>query len=131
MSIEDRYQWLFRKTPALSVSLNEEGYIVDASDAWLRRFGYTREEVTNVRPQDLGSEESAKRIVAEHLPVLRRTGRLDSVPVDIQTKSGERVDCLASSIVERSEAGDYLRTVAVYTEVGEQGRIEQRYRELY
>jgi PAS domain S-box-containing protein len=131
MSIEDRYQWLFRKSPAMTVSLNEEGYLLDASDAWLRRFGYTREEIVNLRPQDLGSPETARRIVEEYMPVLRRTGRLDSVPVDIRTKDGERVDCLASSIVERGAAGDYLRTVAVYIEVGEQGRIEQRYRELY
>jgi PAS domain S-box-containing protein len=131
MSIEDRYQWLFRKCPALIVSLTEDGYFLDASDAWLKRFGYTREEITTVRPQDLASAEAAKRIVEEYLPVLRRTGRLDSVPVDLATKQRERVECLASAIVERGAAGDYLRTVAVYTEVGQQARIEQHYRELY
>jgi PAS domain S-box-containing protein len=131
MSVEDRYEWLFRKSPALTVSLNEEGFFLDASDAWLRRFGYARAEITNVRPQDLGSPESAKRISEEFMPLLRRTGRLDGVPVDLRTKKGERVDCLASAIVERGAEGDYLRTVAVYTEVGQQARIEQRYRELY
>ncbi len=50
---------------------------LDASDAWLRRFGYSRDEITNVRPQDLGSPESAKRISEEFMPVLRRTGRLE------------------------------------------------------
>jgi PAS domain S-box-containing protein len=131
MSFDDRYQWLFRKSPALTVLLNEEGYFLDASDAWLRRFGYSRDEITNVRPQDLGSPDSAKRISEEFMPVLRRTGRLNGVPVDLKTKKGERVDCLASAIVERGAEGDYLRTVAVYTEVGQQARIEQRYRELY
>jgi PAS domain S-box-containing protein len=131
MSLEDRYQWLFRKCPAMIVSLTEDGYFLDANDAWLRRFGYTREEITTVRPQDLASEQAAKRIVEEYLPVLRRTGRLDSVPVDLATKQRERVDCLASAIVERGAAGDYLRTVVVYTEVGQQARIEQHYRELY
>ncbi len=131
MSLEDRYQWLFRKCPAMIVSLTEDGYFLDASDAWLRRFGYTREEITTVRPQDLASPDASKRIVEEYLPVLRRTGRLDSVPVDLATKQRERVDCLASAIVERGAAGDYLRTVAVYTEVGQQARIEQHYRELY
>ena len=66
MSIKDRYQWLFRKSPAMTVSLNEEGYMLDASDAWLRRFGYTREEIADLRPQDLGSPESARRIVEAH-----------------------------------------------------------------
>jgi PAS domain S-box-containing protein len=131
MSLKDRYQWLFRKSPALIVSLDEDGFFLDASDAWLRRFGYTREDISKLRPQDLGSEESAKRVAEEYLPVLRRTGRVESVPVDLSTKQGERVDCLASAIVELGAEGDYLRTVAVYTEVGQQARIEQHYRELY
>jgi PAS domain S-box-containing protein len=131
MSFQDRYEWLFRKSPALTVSLDEDGSLLDASDAWLRRFGYTREEIRSLRPQDLGSAESARRVVEEYLPLLRRTGRVDSVPVDLTTKHGERVDCLASAIVERGAAGDYLRTVAVYTEVGQQAGIERHYRELY
>src|SRR5215471_4439858 len=131
MSFEESYQWLFRKSPALIVLLNEDGYFLDANDAWLRRFGYSRDEITNVRPQDLGTAESSKRISEEFMPLLRRTGRLDGVPVDLRTNKGERVDCLASAIVERGAEGDYLRTVAVYTEVGQQARIEQRYRELY
>ena len=131
MSLQDRYQWLFRKSPALIVSLDEDGFFLDASDLWLRRFGYTRDEIVRSRPQDIASPEAAKRIVEEFLPLLRRTGRLEAVPVDLTTRDGERVDCLASAIVERGDAGDYLRTVAVYTEVGRQARIEQHYRELY
>jgi PAS domain S-box-containing protein len=131
MSQEDEYQWLFRRSPALLVSLNEDGFFVDASDAWLSRFGYAREEITQMRPQDLASPEGAKRIVEEYLPLLRRTGRLAGVPIDLVTRNDERVDCLANAIVERSDAGDYLRTIAVYTEVSQQARLEQHYRELY
>jgi PAS domain S-box-containing protein len=65
------------------------------------------------------------------LPVLRRKGRLDGVPVDLTTRAGERVHCFASSIVERGDAGIWLRMVVVYTEVGKQARMEQHYRELY
>jgi len=128
---QDEYQWLFRRSPALIVSLNQDGFFVDASDAWLRRFGFGREEIVNMRPQDLASPEGAKHIVEEYLPALRRTGRLEGVPVDLVTRSNERVDCLASAIVERNDAGDYLRTIAVYTEVSEQARLERHYRELY
>jgi PAS domain S-box-containing protein len=131
MSQQDEYQWLFRRSPALLVSLNEDGFFVDASDAWLRRFGFAREEITNMRPQDLASPEGAKRIVEEYLPVLRRTGSLAGVPIDLVTRNNERVDCLANAIVERSESGDYVRTIAVYTEVSQQARLEQHYRELY
>jgi PAS domain S-box-containing protein len=125
------YQWLFRRSPALLAILNEEGFFVDASDAWLKRFGYGRDEIVNMRPQDLATKEVAQRIADEYLVVLRRTGRLEGVPVDLVTRSGERVDCLATAIVERSDEGDYLRTVVVYTELGQQARLEQHYRALY
>ncbi|WP_428100640.1 sigma 54-interacting transcriptional regulator [Candidatus Rariloculus sp.] len=131
MSLVDRYQWLFRKSPALMVSLDEDGYFLDASDAWLHRFRYTRDTIRKMRPPDLASPESARLIEAEYLPLLRRTGRVDNVPVDLSTTRGERVDCLASAIVERGDEGDYLRTVVVYTEVSQEARLEQHYRDLY
>jgi PAS domain S-box-containing protein len=53
------------------------------------------------------------------------------MPVDLTTKAGERVDCFATAVVERDAEGDYVRTVAVYTELGQQARLEQHYRELY
>ena len=81
MSMADRYQWLFRKSPALSVSLSQDGYFLDASDAWLTRFGYSRDELTALRPQDVSSPESARRIVEAYMPLLRRVGRLTDVPV--------------------------------------------------
>ena len=113
------------------VSLDADGYFLDASDAWLNRFGYTRDGIGKLRPQDLASGESAKLIEGEYLPLLRRTSRVDNVPVDMSTTRGERVDCLASAIVERGSEGDYLRTVVVYTEVSQEARLEQHYRDLY
>ena len=131
MAIQDRYEWLFRKSPAMTVQLSEDGYFLDASEAFLKRFGYDIDELRDRRPQDLASAEAAHRMVTEYLPVLRRKGRLDGVAVDIATKQGERVHCLASTVAERSDGGDWLRMVVVYTEVGQQARIEQHFRELY
>ena len=132
MSSENRYQWLFRKSPALSVSLDQDGLILDASDAWLTRFGYGRDELAALRPQDLSSPESARRIVEDYMPLLRRVGCLTDVPIDLVTKAGETVACLANAVVEWEEdSGDYVLTVAVYTEIGAEARIEQHYRDLY
>ena len=114
MSTDPRYQWLFRKGPALSVSLSKDGFFLDASDAWLTRFGYSRDELASLRPQDLSSPESARRIVEDYMPLLRRVGRLTNVPVELVTKTGETVACLANVVVEREDdSGDYVRTVAV------------------
>ena len=129
--MEDRYHWLFRKSPALTVALDEEGYIIDASDAWSRRFGYARADLARLRPQDLTSPPSAKRIVEDYMPLLRRTGQLRNVAVDLITKSGERVDCVANAVVEQVAGEEHSRTVAVYTEIAEDAQIEEHYRDLY
>ena len=132
MLIADRYQWLFRKSPALSVSLNQDGYFLDASDAWLTRFGYSRDELTALRPQDVSSPESTRRIVEAYMPLLRRVGRLTDVPVELLTKTGDAVACLANVVAEREEdGGDHVRTVAVYTELGAETHNEQHYRDIY
>ena len=132
MSEERHYEWLFRKGPALSVALNEEGYFLDASDAWLCRFGYQRDELSGLRPQDISSEESARRIVEDYMPMLRRAGRLADVPVELVTQAGEIVECLANAVVEHQQPdGEHIRTAVVYTEIGSDSRIEQHYRDLY
>jgi PAS domain S-box-containing protein len=131
MAREDRYQWLFRRCPALLAALDKDGYFVDASDTWLARFGYDRDEIRKLRPQELASEESAQRIFEDYLPLLRRAGHLQDVPVDLRAKSGEIVDCLANVVVERDDSGDYLRTVVVYAEVGAELRAEQHFSGLY
>src|SRR5262245_43610949 len=76
MSPADRYQWLFRRCPALIVALDKDGFFTDTSDAWIERFGYSREELTRLKPHNLATPESAQLISKEYLPMLRRTGRL-------------------------------------------------------
>jgi len=131
MPIADRYRWLFRRSPTLLVALDKDGFFSDVSDAWVARFGYSREELAALKPHDLASPESALLIEKEYLPLLRRTGRLENAAIDLITKSGETVKCIASAVTERSETGDFLRTVARYTEVNREIKLEQHYRDLY
>lgn len=131
MPLADRYRWLFRRSPTLLVALDQDGFFIDASDAWIARFGYSREELARLKPQNIASPESARAIEKEYLPMLRRTGRLENAPIDLLTRSGETVDCIASAISERSETGDFVRTVAVYSEINREIKVEQHYRDLY
>lgn len=131
MPLADRYRWLFRRSPALLVALDKGGYFMDASDAWVNRFGYSREELLEMRPLNLASPESAVMIEREYLPMLRRTGRLENMPIEIITKAGETVNCITTATTERSETGDFVRTVAIYSEVNREIRLEQHYRDLY
>ena len=108
------------------MALDEEGFLLDATDAWLQRFGYTRDEISRLHARELSSPAVNQRVVNDYLPLLRRTGRLHNVPVDLYTRSGEQVDCLAS--VSSDGAG---RSFVAYAEISEASRAEEQYQDLY
>ncbi len=125
------YQWLFRKSPAMATSIGEHGNYLDVNDAFLERLGYDREDMVGHRPSDFVTAESAQRIEEEFLPALRRTGKLENKPISFVSSSGETVDCMTNSLVEYDPSGEFVRTVALYTEIGDQARANFKYRELY
>lgn len=115
----------------MATSIGQDGVYLDVNDALLERLGYTRDEMLGRRPVDFVTPESALRIEKEFLPALRRTGRLENKPVAFVTKSGDSVECLVNSLVEYDPDGEFLRTVAMYTEISDQARANFKYRELY
>jgi len=127
----DDYQWLFRKAPAMATSIAEDGSYLDVNDAFLRRLGYKREEMIGRPPLDFVTPASARRVREEFRPALRRTGKLENKPISLVTKSGDVVDCLTNALVEYDPQGEYLRTVAMYTEIADQARANFKYRTLY
>jgi PAS domain S-box-containing protein len=131
MSTENRYAWLFRRLPVIATLLDAEGRLTDVSDEWVQRLGYTRDEILGRSPQDIATPESAKQIREEHLPLIRRTGRLDHVPVDFIAKDGEKIEMLATTISEYEENGRFMHALSVFTELSDRGSLERRYRDLY
>jgi PAS domain S-box-containing protein len=131
MTTSNDYQWLFRRAPAMATSIGRDGCYLDVNDALLDRLGYTREEMIGRRPAEFVTPESAERIEKEFLPKLRRTGRLENKPIAFVAKSGEIVNCLTNSVIEHDPDGKYIRTIAMYMEVGDQARADWKYRQLY
>ena len=130
ITLED-YRWLFRRAPTMATSIGEDGRYLDVNDALLDRLGYAREDMLGRRPAEFVTADSANRIETEFMPILRRTGRLENKPVNFVSRDGDVVRCTVSSLVEHSEDGRFVRTVAMYTEISDQAKIDQKYRHLY
>jgi PAS domain S-box-containing protein len=131
MLTQDDYQWLFRKSPAMATSIAEDGVYLDVNDTMLERLGFERDEMVGRSPEEFTTPESAARVRDELRPVLRRTGKLENKPISFVTKSGDIVDCLSNAIVEYDREGEFLRTVAMYSEISDQARANFKYRTLY
>lgn len=131
MITQDDYQWLFRKAPVMASSIAEDGVYLDVNDAMLERLGYQRDEMVGQRPERFTTPETAERVRDELRPALRRTGKLENKPVSLVARSGEVVECVTSAFIEYDPEGEFLRTVAMYTEISDQAKINFKYRTLY
>ncbi len=125
------YEWLFRKAPVMSTSIAEDGTYLDVNDAMLERLGYALDEMIGKRPEDFVTPETAERIVEELRPAMRRRGKLENTPVSFVTATDEIVDCITNAFIEYDREGEFVRTIAMYTEVSDQARANFKYRTLY
>ena len=131
MATLDDYQWLFRKAPTMATSIAEDGRFLDVNDAMLERLGYTRDEMIGHMPEEFVSDASARRISNEFRPALRRMGKIENKPISLLTRSGETIDCMTDAFIEFGSSGEFVRTVAMYSELSHQARANFKYRELY
>lgn len=131
MLITEDYRWLFRKAPIMATSIGEDGRYLDVNDAMLLRLKYPREEMLGKRPANFVTAESAARIESELIPTLRRTGALKNKPIALVASDGEVIACLTNSFVEHDPHGKFVRTIATYTEVSGQAKVDWKYRQLY
>ncbi len=131
MITQDDYEWLFRKAPVMTTSIAEDGSYLDVNDAMLERLGYRHEDMVGQKPEKFATAETAERIVEELRPALRRRGKLENKPVGLVTATGEVVECITNAFVEYDQEGEYLRTVAMYTDLSDQARANFKYRTLY
>ncbi len=131
MITQQDYEWLFRKAPVMTTSIAEDGSYLDVNDAMLARLGYRLEDMVGRKPEEFATPESAERIANELRPSLRRRGKLENKYLSLVTASGEVVDCNTNAFVEYDREGEFLRTVAMYSEIADEARADFKYRELY
>ena len=131
MITQGDYQWLFRKAPVMATSIAEDGVYLDVNDAMLERLGFQRDEMVGHKPEKFTTPETALRVKNELRPALRRTGKLENKPVSLVARSGEVVECVTNALVEYDREGEFLRTVAMYTEISDEAKVNFRYRTLY
>ena len=115
----------------MSAVFDDRGRFQDVSDTLADRLGYDREQLAGRHPKEIATEESARQIVNELLPKLRRMGHFRNQPVEFVTADGETVEMLSNALLEHDKDGSEIRTVAVYQEVSDKARVERKYRRLY
>lgn len=129
-----RFERIYRATPAMLHTIDADGYIVEVSDFWLSNLGYQREEVIGRKSTEFLDEESRERAISVELPNLFQSGHNINTPYRFLRKTGEPVDVLLSSFLERDAEGQPRRSYAILNDVSElraaNQQLERTNREL-
>ncbi len=106
---------MYEATPTVSHSIDEKGYIRFVSDKWLKKLGYTREEVIGKKSTDFLTEESRKYAQQVVLPDFFKQGYCEDIPYEMLTKSGEILNVRLSGKLLKP-IGDYVKVSIAHIE---------------
>ncbi|MCA8923854.1 MAG: response regulator [Planctomycetes bacterium] len=110
----------FVRAPVMVHSIGADGRILDVSDEWLRVLGYAREEVVGQPSVEFLSPASRAYARDTVLPAFFRTGECRMVSYDFVKKNGDFLPVLLSGVAIYDADGEYLRSIAVSSDVSEQ-----------
>ena len=120
--IRAHYQDLYEKTPIMLHSVDAQGYLVNVSDYWLEKLGYTRQEVIGRKLTDFLTTQSQQYAPKGMLPEHSTNGVCRDIPCQVASKTGKIIDVLLCVSTERDEEGRAERSFAAMVDMTERNR---------
>ena len=124
-----KYRTLYRNTPAMLHTVDDDGLIVTVTDHWLQKLGYTREEVVGRPITDFFSVADRKKYADGRLKQIIHEGGFNNVERQMLTKSGEVMDLVMSAIAHRDASGKVDNMLVASKDVTERNRAERKLRQ--
>lgn len=124
---EEQFVTLFQMSPAaMSVARHRDGVLMEVNDAWVRQFGYRREDAVGntVAGLRMWTPADRERVIG---PIGPR-GQVDGVEVVFRRLDGQQLTCLFSARTFSFQGEDYI--LALPLDVTRQREIEAEIREL-
>lgn len=124
---EARFRLLYRSTPAKLLSINRTGEIVEISDYWLQRLGFSREHVVGSKIASLISPATCGEFTQNALPQLWEAEFLKHYPCEFVTRSGTVIETELSAVLDSTSNGQHAVCSAIdVTERNQVRRILER-----
>ena len=111
------FEDLYKRTPVMMQSVDQQGTIIEISDAWLEELGYRRDEVIGHPKTEFVSPEARGKFERD-FAALWDSGTATNTPYPFVRKNGSMVDVELSAIIDRTE-GREERSLAVLTDVSD------------
>jgi len=120
-----RYRQLYHETPVMVYSLNPQGIMIDVSNYWMSKLGYSRKMILGESVNVFLNPESQRRF-QQLWPNFLETGLSIDVPMRVQTQTGALIDVVQSMIAERNELGEVTRCLVISVDVSDRKKLEAK-----
>lgn len=131
METDQYLPWLLDESHVMATVIDETGRFERVSREFARRLGRSPDDLVGVPPESLCTERSGRLLRETYRPMLRRTGRLQSVPIEFVAADGAPVHFVASSLRVSDPTGDRYRSLTLFEDFREGAQAMSRLRHVY
>jgi len=125
---QNRYRILFEESrdPIFITSVGDRGRFLDANQATLDLFGYSREEILNLEVRQCYAQPADREAFQA---AMKEQGSVRDYEAKLRKKNGTVIDCLLSSTLWRDEKGAVIGYQGRIRDITEKKRAEHALKE--
>ncbi len=123
-SSEYNFRQLFLLAPMPYQSLDEQGYILNVNDAWLRTLGYDLKDVQFRNFSEFLHPDDGSHFEV-NFPRFKEIGEVSGVEFRMRKKSGEYIQTSFNGRIVRDQAGRFLHTQCMFEDLTQRRMTEQ------
>lgn len=120
--ISHRFKSFYLETPAMLHTLDTDGCIVEVSDRWLHKLGYTRKEVMGRYIGDFYTESTREELEDGSLTRLDFADEYTNHERQMVTSTGEILDVLVSAARVNNRRGEAMRLQVAIKDVTDRNK---------
>jgi diguanylate cyclase (GGDEF)-like protein/PAS domain S-box-containing protein len=120
---EERFRTLFEHSREAIYITTQDGKIVNFNQSMLEMFGYSREEIMEVKAQEMYVNPDDRNRFQQQI---EQKGFVRDYEVRLRKKNGTEMDCLITAIVRRDASGSILEYQGILRDITERKQQEQQ-----
>ncbi|MEM6573479.1 MAG: sigma 54-interacting transcriptional regulator [Pseudomonadota bacterium] len=125
-ALHERFLRLYRASPTMLHTFDDNWRIVEVSNQWLSRLGYQRREVIGKPLHDFYTEDTVRDLNEGRLKLLVELDEYTNVPRQMKHRDGRVIEVLSSAAIDRDDSGAPIQVLVASKDMTERNESRRR-----